>query len=115
MDCDNGNEYYMLETPIWLKARYHNEPMPVGIPMAIQDEHRAFEALVYPTDGMLCVGCVEMRLGRRLRASDFRDLPLNRGEVFPQSPRLKHRVQRYKRREKQNPIAVWFDEANVSS
>jgi hypothetical protein len=105
----------MLKTPIWLKARYHDSPMPVGIPMAIQDEHRAFEALIYPEDGMLCIGCVERRLGRRLRASDFQDIPMNRGEVFPQSLRLKHRAQRYKRREKPNPIAVWFDEANASS
>lgn len=29
------------------------------------------------TDGMLCVGCLEERIGRRLQADDFTDAPVN--------------------------------------
>lgn len=39
--------------------------------------------------GMLCVGCVEQRLGRRLRASDFNGSYVNR--LMPQSQRLMSR------------------------
>lgn len=42
-------------------------------------------------DGMLCVGCLEHRLGRKLSAADFPNYPINRG-VFPMSARLMHRV-----------------------
>ena len=33
-------------------------------------------------DGMLCVGCLEARLGRRLTPSDFTGVPLNE-QPFP--------------------------------
>jgi hypothetical protein len=28
-------------------------------------------------DGMLCIGCLEQRLGRMLHAKDFKDVPIN--------------------------------------
>jgi hypothetical protein len=30
-----------------------------------------------PADGCLCIGCLENRMGRRLRPGDFQNLPLN--------------------------------------
>jgi hypothetical protein len=39
--------------------------------------------------GLLCIGCLERRLGRRLVPSDFTDVPLNRSAW--QSPRLRGR------------------------
>ncbi len=30
-----------------------------------------------PNGGCLCIGCLEKRLGRQLRAGDFKDVPLN--------------------------------------
>jgi hypothetical protein len=52
-DCLNGDEYYMLRDRVWLRAN------PDGA-------------------GMLCVGCVERRLFRRLRPFDFNwDAPVN--------------------------------------
>jgi hypothetical protein len=45
-------EYYMLRGDVWFKAN------PAG-------------------RGMLCVGCVERRLGRRLVPADFTDAPVN--------------------------------------
>ena len=41
--------------------------------------------------GMLCIGCLENRLGRQLTASDFTAAPINNG-VFPQSERLAARL-----------------------
>lgn len=50
MDCTANtselNEFYMLNDEIWLRA-------------------------VPGRAGMLCIGCVEARLGRRLRGGDF--------------------------------------------
>jgi len=40
---------------------------------------------------MLCIGCVENRLGRELVSSDFLDCPLNY-EQWHQSDRLKSRI-----------------------
>lgn len=41
--------------------------------------------------GMLCIGCLEARLGGKLVASDFPDYPINRG-FFPYSARLLNRL-----------------------
>lgn len=47
-------EYYMVHSHIWNKANRLNRR------------------------GMLCIGCLERRLGRMLTASDFTDCPLNK-------------------------------------
>jgi hypothetical protein len=55
LDCkaDTGSgEYYMLRGEIWLAANPK-------------------------CSGMLCIGCVETRLGRTLMPEDFSDAPLN--------------------------------------
>jgi len=44
-----------------------------------------------PDSGMLCISCLEQRLGRALVASDFPDIPINRGS-FPLSPLLESRI-----------------------
>ena len=43
------------------------------------------------TDVMLCIGCLEARIGDKLTASDFTDAPINHG-IFPQSARLMERL-----------------------
>jgi hypothetical protein len=48
------NEYYMVTGPVW-------------------------EAACPEYRGMLCIGCLENRLGRELTASDFTDAPINHG------------------------------------
>ena len=40
------------------------------------------------TRGCLCIGCLEKRIGRRLRPKDFRNDPF---AGFPASPRLRNR------------------------
>ena len=52
--CTNCNyEYYMVTDQVWLASG-------LGV-----------------DDGMLCIGCLEQRLGRMLHAKDFTDAPIN--------------------------------------
>lgn len=45
--------------------------------------------------GMLCVGCIEARLGRQLVATDFNDSYLNSSRSFERSARLLDRMRRW--------------------
>ena len=60
------NEYYMVTDEVW------NAAWPTG-------------------RGMLCIGCLEDRLGRQLTSDDFTDAPINQG-VFGYSERLRQRL-----------------------
>jgi hypothetical protein len=44
-----------------------------------------------PADGCLCIGCLEDRMGRRLRPGDFQNAPVN-GECERHSDRLRDRL-----------------------
>lgn len=56
-------EYYMIHKKLWLTVNSDD-------------------------DGMLCIGCVESRLGRELNASDFTDAPVNSLDFGRKSERL---------------------------
>ncbi len=60
------NEYYMVHDHLWTRA---------GM-----------------TTGMLCIGCLEKRLGRELNSADFTPYPVNHGPMFERSERLKRRL-----------------------
>jgi hypothetical protein len=71
LDCESDtleiDEYYMVQNSIW--------------------NH------VVPDDsGMLCIGCLETRLGRILTQADFTDAPVNSSWDSSKSPRLKARL-----------------------
>lgn len=67
IDCDVNTEdigeYYMVHVGVW--------PKEIG-----------------PHNGMLCIGCLEKRIGRQLTPEDFTLCPLN---TFPGSERLESR------------------------
>lgn len=67
IDTNGENEYYSVYDHIWDKyvTGSHNK-------------------------SMLCIGCLEARMGRKLTKSDFTDYPIN--SIFPQSERLKDRL-----------------------
>jgi hypothetical protein len=71
LDCQSDtlriDEYYMVQDAVWNHV--------------VSDDR-----------GMLCVGCLETRLGRILTQADFVDAPINSGWIFSQSPRLKARL-----------------------
>lgn len=69
VDCgvDTGevHEYYMVADDLWAAAG--------DVP------------------GMLCIGCLETRLGRMLTRDDFTGAPVN-ADLWPQSSRLRARL-----------------------
>lgn len=71
LDCkrDTGKmcEHYVLQDRVWLSAH----PSPIG---------------------MLCIGCLEKRLGRQLRAADFADCYVNDPRFEAKSARLLDRM-----------------------
>ena len=70
VDCgvDTLYEYYMIHDDLWNRV--------AGMQMQ--------------PDGMLCVGCLEARIGRRLVQHDFKDVPIN--WLWPHSERLTARL-----------------------
>lgn len=83
-------EYYMVQFDIWDNllfdpkedARYLDKKW-----YFFKDEVRY--------EGMLCIGCLERRLGRELNADDFLDCPLNTEyDSYPRSDRLLERMTR---------------------
>ena len=73
LDChvDTGKigEHYMLKDEVW-------------------------DSVVNSRKGMICIGCIEKRLGRQLHKKDFNDSHINRpasGKYFSQ--RLTNRLQ----------------------
>lgn len=71
VDCrvDTGkiHEHYFVHTHLWLTV------MP-------------------SVNGMLCIGCIEKRLGRSLTARDFTDATINNPRYEPKSQRLMARM-----------------------
>lgn len=71
VDCevDTGKirEHYFVHTTLWLSV------MPT-------------------TKGMLCVGCLEKRLGRKLCRADFPPVFINNPRFEPKSQRLMERL-----------------------
>jgi len=69
-DCeiDTGkiDEYYMVINSIWQEAKMRR--------------------------GMLCIGCLEERIGRRLKSTDFTDCYLNNLRLGSKSQRLLNRL-----------------------
>ena len=61
VDCkaDCEHEYYMVHNEVWKASG------------------------LGPSDGMLCIGCLEVRLGRRLVPGDFPAVALNLPDVWP--------------------------------
>lgn len=46
----------------------------------------------YGVEGMLCIGCLEIRLGRKLTPADFIDAEINRDSFDRKSERLRDRL-----------------------
>lgn len=71
LDCRQNtntmNEYYMVYDEVWLQA------VPDG-------------------DGMMCIGCLENRLKRKLAPEDFTNCGLNQMKVITGSDRLRSRI-----------------------
>lgn len=70
INTNDIDEYYMVLDSIWLESGMDKD------------------------GGMLCLECLEIRIGRRLIGADFKDgLPINEG-FFPRSERMLDRLER---------------------
>lgn len=70
-DCTQcTDEYYMVEDEVW---------------------YSAITARSKPA--ILCIGCLEQRIGRLLTKDDFSDAPLNSMPFWPRSKRLATRLE----------------------
>jgi hypothetical protein len=70
--CTNCmSEYYMVTDDVWA--------------MATEDTY---------SDIMLCIGCLENRIGDQLTASDFSNVPLNSINLILGSTRLQNRLRK---------------------
>jgi len=71
LDCgvDTGkiHEHYFINTQTWLEV--------VGSKV-----------------GMLCITCLEIRLGRKLNSKDFPDVHINNRKLYPMSAKLLQRM-----------------------
>jgi len=75
------NEYYMVYSRVWRSA-LRVDP--------VISERKRYRKNALST--MLCIGCLEQRLGRELTSADFTDCPLNNGENFYRSKRYQQRL-----------------------
>lgn len=73
VDTYETEEYYMVTDEVWSTVNVDSEG----------------EAISF---GMLCIGCVESRLGRQLTRKDFTDAPVNTDDKDKRSARLKDRL-----------------------
>ena len=67
VDTISSHEYYMVHDSVWDQT---------GL-----DKH----------GGMLCVSCLEARIGRTLNYTDFTDALVNKSSFFIPSPKLEDR------------------------
>lgn len=67
IDTGKAHEHYFINTVTWL-------------------------SVVQTTKGMLCIGCIETRLGRQLIAADFPKVSVNSPSYEPKSLRLLNRM-----------------------
>jgi hypothetical protein len=69
------NEYYMLKSPVWYEAVNASPVVPFKV--------------------LMCIGCVENRIGRKLKPNDFANVRLNHPDIRVKSERLKDRLGNY--------------------
>lgn len=88
-------EYYMVQNSIWdrvVKSR------PRIANLIVLDEDGKIDKSIAPVpvkiqnEGMLCIGCLETRVGRKLRAKDFTDCHINVDPRYQRSVRLQKRM-----------------------
>ncbi len=89
MNGDSQQLALLVDPP----RRHRNPWACVDCGRLTRDEYYNVHDHVWPLDpdgGMLCVGCLEHRIGRRLVGGDFPDVPIN--DPRGASPRLRARL-----------------------
>jgi hypothetical protein len=91
-DTIESGEFYMVHDALWAQAQSAGRPCD-----------------------LLCVGCIEARIGRRLRANDFNAAPLNGFAACGRSARLRARLRGWNRllTEEDRRVVVAFLESVI--
>lgn len=84
VDYDDREPYKCLDCQVDTSQR-------TGISEYYMVLHRLWSSVVL-TSGMLCIGCLEKRLGRKLKPADFLPCPLNETKRTEGSKRLQSRL-----------------------
>ena len=80
-------EWYMVESRVWEQAWVgRRRTIPAGLPLFPDLFHRA------PGLEILCIGCLEQRIGRTLMSCDFTDAPVNNPDRRNKSGRMRDRL-----------------------
>jgi hypothetical protein len=69
-----------------------NPTLPEGAPSEFYMVDNAVWASAGDPSGYLCIGCLEVRISRRLAREDFPNLPLNNPRLYGTSGRLVARL-----------------------
>lgn len=89
---DGIAEYYNVHNFVWCEA-FGFDPLEV-----LDKNGRYFYDYIDQAQnvGMLCIGCLERRIGRELEADDFSDAPINwnQGRGYIRSERFEDRLSR---------------------
>ena len=105
-DCSIGtiaiDEWYMVNNEVWEQAwsgrrkswqrrlaDFENAEQPYLFDCVVD---------VVPCREILCIGCLEKRIGRTLCRTDFIDAPINDPNEHQHSDRLRNRLARRERR-----------------
>lgn len=84
-------EYYNVHNFVWCEAFGFD-------PLEVLDKNDGYDILhIHCQDvGMLCIGCLEQRLGRTLERDDFSSAPVNweQGDGYIRSQRFLDRLNR---------------------
>src|SRR3974390_1908830 len=79
-DCGVGTfgigEYYMVKDEIWEQAAITGQGLPCGT-VNLRNAGRRKDWHSLDGQEMLCIGCLEKRIGRTLMRCDFTDAPIN--------------------------------------
>jgi hypothetical protein len=100
IDTSELGEYYMVNNELWISAiaptQYETAMMLRRAIDLLKHTDPAWKLVVMAyqqlTDGMLCVGCLEYRIDRRLQPGDFTDAPVNSPLLYEKSTRILERM-----------------------
>lgn len=100
-ECDDEAEYVTVEdgSVVGITCLRHGPEASLCVDCRMEtfpSEHYMVHDDLWPTEvgrngGMICIGCLEQRLGRQLTAADFTAAPINTPDTWT-SARLKDRL-----------------------
>jgi hypothetical protein len=97
IDTIESNEFYMINDDVWEEAwrdhrRRDEENVSKWFMVDTDRWEQAWRDRRRRSDEILCIGCLEQRIGRTLMKNDFTDVPINDPNRYVMSDRLLDRL-----------------------